>query len=238
MSCSPACRTTPARTARPAAAYFNALYLDVEAVPDLAECPEMKAMVDAPAFQARLRTLRAEPRVDYPGVAEVKSAVLEGLTGASGSVTWPSTATGPGPSTPSAPSAARACAGRRSSTRSWRTSAGRIPASGAGRRGPEPTVIRARPKCRPSWQRTSSGWSISNTCSGWPEQLAAGRRPVPGARPRRRPGPRPGGRRGRGRRGHLGAEGADRAGRQRGAPPDEINRMGQDWGLPPWIRAS
>ncbi len=59
--------------------HFNALYLDVEAVPDLAECPEMKAMVDAPAFQARLRTLRAEPRVDYPGVAEVKSAVLEGL---------------------------------------------------------------------------------------------------------------------------------------------------------------
>ncbi len=60
-------------------AYFNTLYLDVEAIPDFAECEEVRAMAFAPPFQAQLRALRATEQVDYRGVAEVKSKVFECL---------------------------------------------------------------------------------------------------------------------------------------------------------------
>ena len=59
--------------------FFNTLYLDVEAIADFAECEEARAMVHAPQFQARLRALRAAPQVDYRGVAEVKKQILECL---------------------------------------------------------------------------------------------------------------------------------------------------------------
>ncbi len=59
--------------------FFNTLYLDVEAIGDFAECAEARAMVHLPQFQARLRALRAADQVDYRGVAEVKSQVLESL---------------------------------------------------------------------------------------------------------------------------------------------------------------
>ncbi len=57
-------------------AYFNILYLDVEGVPDFAECAEAREMVHDPRFQAQLRALRASGQVDYRGVAEAKSRVL------------------------------------------------------------------------------------------------------------------------------------------------------------------
>ncbi|MBA4142010.1 MAG: malto-oligosyltrehalose synthase [Nitrosospira sp.] len=56
--------------------YFNTLYLDVEAISDFTESEEVRAMVFAPTFQAQLRALRAKEQVDYGGVAEVKSKVL------------------------------------------------------------------------------------------------------------------------------------------------------------------
>ncbi|MHB1402539.1 MAG: malto-oligosyltrehalose synthase [Thiobacillus sp.] len=59
--------------------FFNTLYLDVEAIADFAECEEARAMVHAPQFQARLRALRAAAQVDYRGVAEVKKQILECL---------------------------------------------------------------------------------------------------------------------------------------------------------------
>jgi len=59
--------------------HFNALYLDVEGMADFAECEAVRAMVHAPQFQARLRALRAAEQVDYRGVAELKSGVLERL---------------------------------------------------------------------------------------------------------------------------------------------------------------
>jgi (1->4)-alpha-D-glucan 1-alpha-D-glucosylmutase len=59
--------------------FFNTLYLDVEAIADFAGCGEARAMVHLPQFQARLRALRAAAQVDYRGVAEVKSQVLECL---------------------------------------------------------------------------------------------------------------------------------------------------------------
>ncbi|MDQ3186121.1 MAG: malto-oligosyltrehalose synthase [Pseudomonadota bacterium] len=57
-------------------AYFNTLYLDVEAIADFDECEEVRAMVLAPQFQAQLRALRATEQVDYRGVAEVKSKLF------------------------------------------------------------------------------------------------------------------------------------------------------------------
>ncbi|HKX52624.1 MAG TPA: 4-alpha-glucanotransferase, partial [Nitrosospira sp.] len=56
--------------------WFNSLYLDVEAIPEFAECEEARSIVLAPQFQARLRALRATEQVDYKGVAEAKSKVL------------------------------------------------------------------------------------------------------------------------------------------------------------------
>lgn len=59
--------------------YFNTLYLDVEGMADFAECEAVRATVHAPQFQAQLRALRAAEQVDYRGVAELKSGVLERL---------------------------------------------------------------------------------------------------------------------------------------------------------------
>ncbi len=55
---------------------FNTLYLEVEAIADYGECGEAQALVHAPAFQARLRALRGAGQVDYRGVAELKHRVL------------------------------------------------------------------------------------------------------------------------------------------------------------------
>ena len=60
-------------------AYFNTLYLDVEAMVDFAACAEARALVHAPQFQAQLRALRAAEQVDYSGVALVKARVLARL---------------------------------------------------------------------------------------------------------------------------------------------------------------
>ena len=56
--------------------YFNVLYLDVEAIADFGECAQAQAMARTPKFQARLRAVRAEDKVDYRAVAEMKIAVL------------------------------------------------------------------------------------------------------------------------------------------------------------------
>ncbi|MDM0043366.1 malto-oligosyltrehalose synthase [Variovorax dokdonensis] len=55
---------------------LNVLYIDVEAVPDFADCADAQALVRSDAFQARLSALRAAPLVDYPGVASAKHEVL------------------------------------------------------------------------------------------------------------------------------------------------------------------
>ncbi len=60
-------------------AYFNTLYLDVEAIDEFAACPAARALVKAAQFQAQLRALRATEQVDYRGVAQLKSQVLEVL---------------------------------------------------------------------------------------------------------------------------------------------------------------
>jgi (1->4)-alpha-D-glucan 1-alpha-D-glucosylmutase len=59
--------------------FLNVLYLDVEAIADFAECAPARALVRSAPFAARLDTLRAAALVDYPGVATAKFEVLEAL---------------------------------------------------------------------------------------------------------------------------------------------------------------
>ncbi len=57
--------------------FVNLLYLDVEAIPDYMECAEAQGAVRSPRFQSSLRVLRAEDLVHYEAVAAAKRQVLE-----------------------------------------------------------------------------------------------------------------------------------------------------------------
>lgn len=59
--------------------FVNPLYLDVEAIEDYRESEAVRARVRSAAFQARLKALRESELVDYPGVAAAKREVLEQL---------------------------------------------------------------------------------------------------------------------------------------------------------------
>ncbi|MGR9014584.1 MAG: malto-oligosyltrehalose synthase, partial [Gammaproteobacteria bacterium] len=59
--------------------FLNILYLDVEAVPDFAECNEARALVADETFQARLRALRSAEWVDYSQIMSAKQTVLTRL---------------------------------------------------------------------------------------------------------------------------------------------------------------
>ena len=59
--------------------FFNMLYIDVEAVPEFAECETARTAVATPEFQSRLRALRDAELVDYRGVAEAKLWTLRAL---------------------------------------------------------------------------------------------------------------------------------------------------------------
>jgi (1->4)-alpha-D-glucan 1-alpha-D-glucosylmutase len=58
---------------------LNTLYIDVEAVEDMRECEPAQSLVRSAGFQARLEALREREHVDYPRVAAVKWPVLEML---------------------------------------------------------------------------------------------------------------------------------------------------------------
>jgi len=59
--------------------FLNILYVDPEAVPEFAEAAEARAIVDDPAFAERLESLRETAFVDYPAVSDLKLPVLEAL---------------------------------------------------------------------------------------------------------------------------------------------------------------
>ena len=59
--------------------YLNPLYIDVEALPELAQSEALRARIDGDDFQAMLRALRTEPLVDYAGVARAKLDILTRL---------------------------------------------------------------------------------------------------------------------------------------------------------------
>ncbi len=61
--------------------WLNVLYIEVETMRDFGECAEARQHVADEDFQQRLEALRAAPLVDYAGVAAAKFAVLELLYG-------------------------------------------------------------------------------------------------------------------------------------------------------------
>lgn len=59
--------------------FLNVLYVDPEAVPDFAECGTARKAVRAHRFQVRLRACRSAELVDYPELSALKLPVLEKL---------------------------------------------------------------------------------------------------------------------------------------------------------------
>jgi (1->4)-alpha-D-glucan 1-alpha-D-glucosylmutase len=59
--------------------FVNVIYLDVEAVPEFATCHAARRRVASADFQARLLACRASDLVDYLGVASAKFEILEML---------------------------------------------------------------------------------------------------------------------------------------------------------------
>lgn len=59
--------------------FLNVLYIDVEAVPGLAACESARRRLASADFQARLQALRAADTVDYAGIARLKFSVLREL---------------------------------------------------------------------------------------------------------------------------------------------------------------
>lgn len=57
--------------------FFNHLYLDIEAVPDFRESRKAQEAVQDPQFQVGLASLRESVLVDYAGVSAAKKAILE-----------------------------------------------------------------------------------------------------------------------------------------------------------------
>jgi (1->4)-alpha-D-glucan 1-alpha-D-glucosylmutase len=56
--------------------FLNVLYIDVEAVPEFSSCEAARCRLASAEFQAQLAALRATEVVDYVGVAQAKFAVL------------------------------------------------------------------------------------------------------------------------------------------------------------------
>jgi 4-alpha-glucanotransferase/(1->4)-alpha-D-glucan 1-alpha-D-glucosylmutase len=61
--------------------FLNPLYIDVEAVPDYAECDAARRLVNASEFQTGIHALRSEGLVDYVAVAQHKRSALALLYG-------------------------------------------------------------------------------------------------------------------------------------------------------------
>lgn len=59
--------------------FLNVLYIDVAAVPELAATPETQARIASPEFQQALASARAAELVDYPAVSALKMPALEAL---------------------------------------------------------------------------------------------------------------------------------------------------------------
>ncbi|AWJ89596.1 4-alpha-glucanotransferase [Azospirillum baldaniorum] len=59
--------------------FLNSLYIDVERVPELAATPHAQALIASEEFRQRLAAARAMELVDYPAVSALKMPVLEAL---------------------------------------------------------------------------------------------------------------------------------------------------------------
>lgn len=59
--------------------FFNTIYLDPERIEDIHECEPARGLLESTAFRARLDALRKRELIDYVGVAQAKREVLEQL---------------------------------------------------------------------------------------------------------------------------------------------------------------
>lgn len=59
--------------------WLNTLYLDIQAIADFAECEAVREMAASHAFQQKLQVLRESGQIDYAGVASAKREMLEML---------------------------------------------------------------------------------------------------------------------------------------------------------------
>lgn len=59
--------------------FLNPLYIEIEAVPEFSASQSAQAEMASPAFQSRLASARASPKVDYGAVSALKLSVLEHL---------------------------------------------------------------------------------------------------------------------------------------------------------------
>lgn len=57
--------------------WLNVLYLEIETMRDFGESASARQRVETPEFQQRLKALRAAPLIDYAGVAAAKFEILE-----------------------------------------------------------------------------------------------------------------------------------------------------------------
>jgi (1->4)-alpha-D-glucan 1-alpha-D-glucosylmutase len=59
--------------------FLNIVYIDVEAVPDAFEAADVAATIDSVEFQCAMRAVRSGELIDYPAVAKLKLPLLERL---------------------------------------------------------------------------------------------------------------------------------------------------------------
>lgn len=65
---------------RPTSRLFNnPIYIDLEAVPELSECPEARAILESAAFRDEVERFRRAGRVEYEGIAALQRPVIEAL---------------------------------------------------------------------------------------------------------------------------------------------------------------
>lgn len=215
--------------------FLNVLYIDVKAVPEFSACELVRRRVASPDFQQRLHALRAAEFVDYAGVAAAKFAVLRELF-----------------------AHFRTAGGaRQEAFAAWRRAQGdalenhaRFEALQAHFRAQDAQVwgwpawpAEYRDPASPAVAAFAAAHAEAVAWHAWLQWLADEQLAACAARARAlgmavglyrdlAVGANPGGSEVWGWQ-EMFATGRD--GAHAGAPPDEINLMGQDWGLPPFI---
>jgi 4-alpha-glucanotransferase len=209
--------------------FRNPLYIDVDAVPELADSAEARAAVAGRAFRRELARLQATTHVDYAAVMRLKSPVLELLH---------------------AESARRPSGARRRAYRAYVAAVGdalhryavfmaideqqRAAGSSTGASGRTSCAPPTRRGSRPSPERTRPGWTTTGGCSSCSTSSS---RPPPARRART------GCRWGLYQDLAIGTAPSSGdgwsfpdlfvTGASIGAPPDPLAPQGQNWGLPP-----
>jgi (1->4)-alpha-D-glucan 1-alpha-D-glucosylmutase len=224
---------------------FNVLYLDVEAVPEFAVCEPAQRRVASADFQARLAELRDTPLVDYPGVAAVKLDILRLLFAHFRAAGGPRVAAFADWRQAQGDALER-LALYEALQAHWRTADPTVwgwPVWPQEYRSPtspavaEFAVSHAEAIDWHAWLQWQADLQLAEVsararqhglAAGLYQDLAVGANPG-GAEVWRWQEVFMTG------TGVSNATGASPAGAHAGAPPDEINLMGQDWGLPPFV---